>query len=186
MYLDRIFFFTADKCPGSTYVAGRRARHACYARSHTADASGEYTRSRRLGPHLAFEHKTQRASLDLFHARVLGGVGEDDAWSPKGVIRSGTPGNAGRSWISRTRWPAPRSKNPNELQVAGSCKDWQRAAPFLKPALLLGPRGLQQRFQVSEETSEKEVSPSIFYLLQTFCTALRETTCPTQPQILEQ
>lgn len=90
-YLDKISFFPADKCPGSTSVPGRRAQHAHYATSHTTDASGEYIRSHRLMLHLTFEHTSQRASLDLFHAGVLGGVEENDAWSPKGKRRSGTP-----------------------------------------------------------------------------------------------
>ncbi|KAJ7403265.1 hypothetical protein BTVI_78850 [Pitangus sulphuratus] len=42
--------------------------------------------------HLTFEYKSQRASLDLFHVQVLGGVEENNAWSPKGDRRSGTPG----------------------------------------------------------------------------------------------
>lgn len=96
-------------------------------------------------------------------------------------------GSAGGSWNSRTGWSVTHSKRPNQLQVSGSCKGWQKASPCLKPALLLVPWGLQQRFQMNKEISGKETHTSFFfYLPQIFCSALRETTCPTQPQILKQ
>jgi len=80
----------------------------------------------------------------------------------------GPPGNAGSSWNSRTCWPEMHNKNPNQLQVAGSCKDWQRASPSLKLALLLGPWGLQQRFQLYKEISGKEASPPFFIYYRHF------------------
>lgn len=71
-------------------------------------------------------------------------------------------GSAGGSWNSRTGWSVTHSKRPNQLQVSGSCKGWQKASPCLKPALLLVPWGLQQRFQMNKEISGKETHTSFF------------------------
>lgn len=95
-HLDRFTFFPADKCPESTSVPGSRAQHAHDARSHTTEAPGEFIRSHRPIPYLMFEHQSQRSSLDLFHASVLGRGEQNDAWSPKGERRSGTPGQCRR------------------------------------------------------------------------------------------
>lgn len=90
----------------------------------------------------------------------------------------GPPGDAGGSWNSGMCWPAVHNKNPNQLQVAGSCKDWQRASPSLKLALLLGPWGLQQRFQVYKEMSGKEASPSFFIYYRHFAQLCVKTPAP--------
>lgn len=50
----------------------------------------------------------------------------------------GPLGNAEGTWNSRTCWPAMHNKNTNQLQVAGSSKDWQKASPSLKLVGFLG------------------------------------------------
>ncbi|KAM4684581.1 LOW QUALITY PROTEIN: RING finger protein 32 [Amazona ochrocephala] len=50
----------------------------------------------------------------------------------------GPLGDAGGTWNSRTSWPAKHNKNTNQLQVAGSFRDWQKASPSLKLVNFLG------------------------------------------------
>lgn len=74
---------------------------------------------------------SQGSSLDPFHDWVLGTVEQveqNGAWSPKQERRSGTPGQYRWSWNSRTGWPATHNKRPNQLQVSGRCKGWQKHA----------------------------------------------------------
>lgn len=117
-------------------MPGTTAQHVCYARRCTTAFSGEYIRSCRHSPHLAFEHKSQRASLDLFHAWVFGGVGENDAWSPRGEKMSGTPGQCRRQLGFQDILASAAPPKPN---LAPGHWKLQRLAKGLSiPELLLG------------------------------------------------
>lgn len=130
-YWDRITFPQQTNFQDSS-LPGTRAQHTHHARSCTSEST---ISSCRLSPHFVFEHKSQRASSNLFHAWVLGGVGKSSAWSPRGEKRSRTPRQHRRQLGFGTFWPSLHSKNLTQLQVTENCKDWQRASPSLKFSL---------------------------------------------------
>lgn len=107
--------------------------------------------------------QSQRSRLDPFHAWVLGNKIMPGAQNKREEV--GLLGDAGGSWNSRTGWPATHNKRPNQIQVSGSCKGWQKAFPWLKPALLMVPWGLQQKFQKNKEISGKETHISFFFII---------------------